>query len=225
MINLATISFPFLWSFESKISLFKKWYALLPAIMASALFFVTWDHFFTAWGVWGFNTKYITGIEFFGLPIEEWMFFFTVPYACVFIYESINYFLQKNYFEGKGRKILMIYASIALIIAFANLDKWYTSTAFFLSVIMLCVFYLLMGNKMLERFFIVYIVHLIPFFIVNGILTYLPVVTYNEQEFLGIRMGSIPLEDAIYSMSLLLMNLLFYELLKIKSHKPVWSLN
>jgi lycopene cyclase domain-containing protein len=52
---------------------------------------------------------------------------------------------------------------------------------------------------------------LIPFFIVNGVLTgsfiLNEVVWYDNTENLGIRMFTIPIEDSIYAFSLILANL------------------
>ena len=50
------------------------------------------------------------------------------------------------------------------------------------------------------RFFVSYMIVLIPFLIVNGLLTALPVVEYNNTENLGIRIFTIPVEDTMYGM-------------------------
>jgi lycopene cyclase domain-containing protein len=61
---------------------------------------------------------------------------------------------------------------------------------------------------------------LIPFFIVNGILTGSfienEVVWYNNSENLGIRLFTIPIEDTIYALSLILTNLALTEYFQSK---------
>lgn len=60
-----------------------------------------------------------------------------------------------------------------------------------------------------------YAISLLPFFFINGALTGMfssqPVVCYNESHILGIRLVTIPLEDAFYSFSMLLTSVYIYE--------------
>ena len=64
---------------------------------------------------------------------------------------------------------------------------------------------------------------LIPFFIVNGILTgsfiETPIVSYNDLENLGIRLFTIPVEDIGYAFSMLFGNLMIFETLKKRFHQ------
>jgi lycopene cyclase domain-containing protein len=224
-VNILTISFPLIRSFESKIQFAKKWYALMPAILLTAAFFIVWDHWFTLMGVWEFNPKYILGIYFFDLPIEEWMFFFTVPFACVFIYEVLHYFVPKDLLGGISTPITFILIPLFLGIGFLNLDKWYTSVTFILAAAALFLHFLMFRNKFMGRFYLTYLVHLIPFLVMNGILTGAfteePVVIYNNFENLAIRIYTIPVEDSVYSLILLLMNISIYEW--IRSSKQLRS--
>ena len=68
---------------------------------------------------------------------------------------------------------------------------------------------------MLPHFYLMYVIILIPFFIVNGILTGTgiegEVVWYNDQENLGVRMLTIPVEDTFYGFALLLLNAFLME--------------
>ena len=68
----------------------------------------------------------------------------------------------------------------------------------------------------LGRFYLAYFVSLIPFLICNGILTALPIVTYNDEENMAIRLFTIPLEDVFYCLSLLLSTVLLMDYFKEK---------
>ena len=223
ILNIMTISFPLVRSFEHKIQYAKKWHALFPAIGITGLFFLVWDHWFTVMGVWEFNPRYLTGIFLFELPIEEWLFFLTVPFACIFIFEVLNYFVKKDVLGPIANPVTFVLIALFLVIGIFNLDKWYTAVNFLVATAVLSVHYILFQGKYLGRFYLTYLVHLIPFLLINGILTGSfieePVVIYNNVENLGIRLVTIPIEDTVYSMTLLLMNLTIYE--RIKNAKTI----
>ncbi|MEB2776606.1 lycopene cyclase domain-containing protein [Algoriphagus sp. D3-2-R+10] len=214
-VNLFAISFPLARSFESKIRFASKWYALFPALLLTGAFFLVWDHWFTVIGVWEFNPRYLLGVYFFQLPIEEWLFFITVPFACIFIYEVLIYFFPKDIFKPAGKYFVFAMIPILLILAFLNLDKMYTSVNFILGALALGIHWLIFKDKYIGRFLFAYLVHLIPFILCNGVLTGgltpEPVVIYNNSENLGIRIWTVPIEDTIYSMTLLLMNVSLFE--------------
>nr|WP_255532090.1 lycopene cyclase domain-containing protein [Pontibacter sp. BT310] len=102
--------------------------------------------------------------------------------------------------------------------------KWYTSITFMLLAILHLVHLRYFGTRYLGRFYLAYLVHLLPFLIVNGVLTYLPVVWYNDNYNLGLRLVSIPIEDTMYSMLMLLLTISMYEGLRdklsLKQYQP-----
>jgi lycopene cyclase domain-containing protein len=216
LLNVLTIAGPLAYSFEKELCYVNKWKFLFPAITITGAFFLVWDAIFTHLGIWDFNPAFLTGYYLLNLPVEEWLFFVTVPFACVFIYETLNYFIKKDILKPYATAITVFLIGLFFLIAIFNIDKLYTFVNFLLTAVFLAIHYAIFKNRFLGRFYTAYIVHLIPFFIVNGILTSLPVVTYNNSENLGIRMGTIPIEDSIYSMLLLLMNITIYEYLKNK---------
>jgi len=221
IINLLTISYPLAQSFEHRVKYYTKWRQLLPSIMITGVLFIVWDILKTEAGVWSFNDEFIIGIYFINLPLEELLFFVTVPYSCVFIYEVLNYYLKKDYLVNYARVILFILGILILTIALINYDKTYTFVMFSLQGIYLLMITLFIKPDWLGRFLMTYFVTLLPFSIVNGFLTGLPVVEYNMAENLGIRIGTIPVEDSIYSMMLLMMNIHIYEYFRKRKSKKM----
>ncbi len=216
IINIITMLFPVIQSFESKIKFYKNWKFVFPAIFITGAFFIIWDVFKTKYGVWSFNSDYLLGINIINLPLEEWLFFITVPFACVFVYEVMNFFIKKDIFGNIANKMSILIGALLLISAILNFDRSYTFVVFSFTGIFLLLHGIFLKYKWLGRFYVAYLVSLLPFLLVNGILTALPVVIYNNNENLGIRLYTIPIEDTIYSFLLLLMNITFYELFKKK---------
>lgn len=185
---------------------------LLPALL-----YIVWDIYFTSIGIWKFNESYITGIKLFNLPLEEIIFFFVVPYCCVFIYACV-----RSYFPGmankKGGDLILKLLGTALFAGGIILwEKQYTGWTFsFAGLVILLLFLFKNYFRKFDAasFLVSYLICLIPFLIVNGFLTALPVVEYNDLQNLGIRIYSIPVEDTIYGMLLILMNVVLYEKLK-----------
>jgi len=219
LINLFTISYPLFKSFEQKVNMVSRWPALLPAIGLTGAFFIIWDALFTEMGVWGFNESHLIGLRMLGLPVEEWLFFITVPYACLFIYEVMNYFVKKDVLGKVARPFTIGLLVVLTVLGLLHLDKWYTSVNFLLTAAWLALI-IWRNPPWLGRFYLGYAVSLIPFVLVNGLLTGSlleePVVWYNNAENLGLRIGTIPVEDSVYMLLLLLMNTTIYEWLRAK---------
>ena len=215
LINLICILFPVLLSFYSKAPFYKKWKGVSIAILISGIIFIAWDEIFTRLGIWGFNARYITGWQLGSLPIEEIMFFIAIPYACVFTYFLLKDVSQKNYFFSRHE--LLSYGLIVamLITGIYNLEKAYTSITLLSFAFFLAYLTLKVRARYLGHFYVAFCFILIPFFVMNGILTGTfieeEVVWYNDEAIMGMRLGTIPVEDIFYAMFLMLMNIAIYE--------------
>jgi lycopene cyclase domain-containing protein len=211
---LLSLAGPLGLSFDGRVNFYKKWkYALFSGFLV-AIPFVIWDSVFTQNGFWGFSADRILGYKLFELPYEEVSFFIIIPFCCLFIAELLSFF---NYqFPGKFWNMFSLVLGIGLFcigILFSN--QWYTFLSFGLGGLSLMVLYFM---KVIQwnRFWLLYLIHLIPFLVVNGFLTVYPVVWYNNAENLGIRIGTIPIEDTSYSLIALLWNVVLYEIFKRK---------
>ena len=220
LINIFSIIIPLSWSFERRVYFIQYWKAVLSAILITMILFIPWDIYFTHSGVWGFNDKYLIGVNLFGLPIEEYLFFICIPYASLFTHEALKYYIPDNPLDKVSNGLRYFFIIILFILIGIGYTNWYTISATVLALLVIVVLKYSISSKNLSRFFFSYILILIPFFIVNGALTGSitsePVVWYNNDENLGFRLGTIPIEDTIYGLSLLFINMSLFEYFKTK---------
>lgn len=220
MILGASIIGPLALSFDKKVAFWKQYPYLFPAMIWPAFFYITWDAWFTAKGVWWFNEIYITGFKIAGLPIEEILFFFVVPYCCVFIYECIRCYFPNIKNNVLSETILKVFAIIFLLLSFFYDDKAYPFFSFFFFSVFVILYFLLkeyFRSFNTSAFLIAWAITLVPFLVVNGFLTSLPVVLYNDAENLGKRIYTIPIEDSVYGMLLVMLNIILFEKLREKA--------
>lgn len=220
-INFFSILIPFLCSFYPKAPFYKKWKYLTISTSVTAIFFILWDALFTKMGVWGFNPVYITGYYILGLPVEEILFFICIPYACVFTYHIIQHVFKKDYLYYHQVMISNTLIITLMVIGCYHIHKLYTGVTFLLTAFFLAFLTLKVKPPYLSRFYFTFLIILIPFLIVNGILTGSfiedEVVWYNNDQNLGIRIGTIPVEDVFYGMLMILINISIFEKLLVRS--------
>ena len=200
LINLVSVAVPFLASFYPKHPFYKKWNNFFVANTLVAFIFIVWDIGFTYLGVWSFNEHYLLGVHFINIPLEEVLFFFCIPYASVFVYFALNYLIKSNPFDVIHKQLSLLLIIGLMIIGLYCYDRYYTFVTFSVTALYLGINYY--KKYSLSRIYRSYFVTLFFFFIVNGILTgsfiEAPVVAYNDSENLGIRIGTIPIEDVFY---------------------------
>lgn len=202
---LFTFFGPFIMSFEKNIHFISKFKYFIFSNIIMMIYFISWDVIFTNMKIWEFNADYHLNLNIINLPIEEWLFFICVPYACLFIYENVKHF-NKIKFNSKYISFSLI-TLLTLILIFVE-NGLYTQTTFISLIIMIMIS---IKKNFMSNFYLSYLVSLIPFFIVNGVLTATPVVLYNDNENLAFRLYTIPFEDIFYGMLMMLMVTYFYE--------------
>ena len=215
LLHLVSFLPVFLLSFDRKVHYYMRWKAMAIPVLVVACFFIAWDVVFTHWKVWGFNDQYLSGWHLLGLPWEEWLFFFTIPFASIFIYECLRAYLPLSFLPLREKWI-----SIGLIVLFSGMaiafySRIYTSVTCLLTAAFLIWHLLYEDGSWRPRFYLAFLLTMIPFQIIDGILTggftEQPVVLYNPQDFSGWRIVSIPVEDAIYGLLLLMAIVTLYE--------------
>ena len=199
---------PFTRAFEPRIRYIGQTKHLLVGTLFMMALFIPWDVVKTASGVWGFSNDYLVGPSLWGLPLEEWLFFVVVPWATFFIYEVLQLFFPWTQSKQSAFVVVEMIAAASATLALVYHDRWYTLTA--AGGLALGSTWLLWKRPWWTAAFLrSWGVGLIPFFIVNGVLTGMflpePIVWYNNAENMGLRLGTIPVEDALYGTFMMLM--------------------
>ena len=221
LLDLGSLIIPLIFSFHPKIKFYKEWKFVFPSIAVMCLIFIPWDIIFTQNKVWGFNQNYLAGLNIFNLPLEEWLFFLCIPYASLFTHFCLKkLFFKRVISNGLVKFITINLFLLTLILALTNVTKQYTFYNFLLCSLVLAIVYLI-NSKSLNTFYLSFLIILIPFFLVNGILTGSlinePIVWYNNSQNLGIRILTIPFEDFFYALSMLLIPQFLTDLLRNRS--------
>ncbi len=223
-IDLLTIAAPLALSFDKRVAFFKQWEYLFPAMLLMDIVFIAKDVIFAASGIWGFNDRYLIGFRMLGLPIEEWLFFVVVPYAIVFIYACLVVYIKKDFLKSVHRPFFVALSLVLLIVGILYYDRLYTSVIFILTALLL-LYNVYKKQPWLSYFLLAYLVSLLPFLIVNGALTgYFteePIVWYDNSHNMGIRVLTIPIEDSIYSLMMMLMTIQGMEWLKKRANNQM----
>lgn len=218
LVNIFTIIIPFLFSFHSKIKFHHFFLTFLKSSSIVTIIFVIWDAIFTKLGVWGFNPTYLINIHIYNLPLEEILFFYCIPFSCIFTYYCLNKFYNISWNYNIEKWFVLLFSVCLILFGFYHIHLKYTFYSLVSTGFLMLFLIFIMKVRWLPKILSIYPVLLIPFFIVNGILTgsglESPIVWYNNAENLAIRLRTIPVEDIFYGLELILLNIYFFEILK-----------
>jgi lycopene cyclase domain-containing protein len=215
LIDFLTVIVCFIASFDKRIQFHKQFPAFLKAAVLVAIPFIAWDVWFTHKGVWWFNTSYTIGISIFNLPLEEWLFFLCIPFACVFTFFCLDKFFNLDWANSLSTVIVFISVIVCSLIALLHHDRMYTFVTAVATTLSLIFFYFFAKVEWIGKASLVFTILMLGFLPVNGVLTGTglesPIVNYNPNEFLNIRILTIPIEDAVYGYTQFLWNIYLFK--------------
>jgi lycopene cyclase domain-containing protein len=210
-----TIIICFIASFDKRLQFYKHFKSFILAAIVVATPFIIWDIWFTAKGVWWFNKNYTLGFTIAGLPIEEWLFFICIPFSCVFTYYCVDKFFELKQLEMFNTVLAFTSIIVLMWAGFYFIDRIYTCITAFATAATILYLNQIAKVPWLTKASAVYTVLLLGFFPVNGVLTGTgleqPIVNYNPEEFMGYRMGTIPVEDMVYGYTQFLLVVYFFK--------------
>jgi lycopene cyclase domain-containing protein len=214
LFNLLVIIGPVAFSFDKKVRYVRYWPAAIFSASVWIIPFIVWDSLVTD-RHWWFNPVYTEGTFIGRLPAGEWLFFLTIPFASLFIWEILRFYRPEDHHLRRTGPFSWLWLGLLAAGVLFRMGKEYTG-------LVLLVFFLMaqgdlhLGGRVLAR------PNIRPYFailgclmlIFNGYLTARPIVLYNSAYQLGWRIFTIPVEDFLYGYSLILGCTSVYEKLR-----------
>jgi lycopene cyclase domain-containing protein len=233
LVDLAVLALPFLLSFDKKIAFHREWKYFFPVNFAVGAFFIAWDVLFARAGIWAFNPNYLLGPKLLGLPIEEWLFFICIPYACVFTYFALRALVKRNPLKNAATALNSVGIVICFLLVLIFRNQWYiavTSSLTFFGLLWMAKYYKPWSADLWLAFFVL----LFPFILSNGVLTGIDfqsypllhsdasiirdqIVWYHPGHNTGWRIFSMPADDLVYGFLLIGMHVAGIEGLKMRA--------
>ena len=211
-LDAATILGPLFLSFDKKVAFYKSIPNFLKSMLITSTLYVFWDILFTHNHVWKFNREFLIDKFLLNLPIEEYIFFLVVPYACLFIYICLkSYFPRINLYADYIWIIIGVFSFGMSIVFYSHLYTFITFGLIFVTLIALYKLEKALFKRIGNHLMLAWIIALIPMAYVNGILTSKPVLIYNNLENCNFRIGTIPFEDFFYNLLYMLWMIVLFE--------------
>jgi lycopene cyclase domain-containing protein len=216
--NLIIFTSPIIGGLLYKNTTWPKLKPTLIAITIPATLYIIWDILVTDY-FWYFNPNHITNIKLANLPIEEILFFFTIPFSCLFLWANFNQLLKNkkpklHTINKYHNKIKFIIISILILCTMYSILNTLPYT---LTVTLVLILTIILTHQITPhlfknpRFYLFLLITLILTTIFNGYLTARPIVTYNPQFKTNLNIYTIPIEDYLYSLSLITLVISLYE--------------
>lgn len=202
-------------SFDQKVFFIGSIVPVLVATVVVGALYIAWDSWVVKLGDWEFNPEFTGHWRLLRLPAGEWLFFLSVPYATLFLFEVFGAYFGRDQILGLPRWLSFAVAGGLLGLAYFFRARHYSFLALTSSAAFLVAQGLWVPDfwKRLDAL-LTMAASFGTFLLINGIYTRLPTIHYNPKATWGMRVGTIPLEDFFYNLGMIGLYLIVYWLVK-----------
>ncbi|TKC13233.1 lycopene cyclase domain-containing protein [Pedobacter polaris] len=211
LLNLFLILIPFVLALDKRVFNVGNLRLFIVPSLIVAIVFSLFAIFLTGLKAWSFNSAYIVGLNYGGIPIEEYIFMFTFSFAGLGIYNYLNAKYPKNNLQKYSLTVSQIMIGICFGLLFFAYAKWYTALTFAVLMLLLIGIEYINTLRFMYKFYRAFLVTLIPFYICYGIICNLPVIHYEPKENVKFDLAKIPLENHFFMMAMLLLAVYLFE--------------
>lgn len=164
---------------------------------------------------WSFSYDKTLGFSLFNIPFEEYLFFLTVPYICLLLWVYLQQSITSQLIVKKtvGCWGIIMFLFIGWL---AMLHQTYYLSIVMVCIACICILQFLFNNFLvLQKNYLVFTgIVLVLTCMSDWYLTAQKIIVYNPAVLIGVHILTIPLEDFIYSILMVLITVFIYETVK-----------
>ncbi len=214
VLNLFIFLIPFVFLLDRKVSGVENLkYIVLPSFIVT---FIVSEVavFLTGVKAWSFNSDYLVGVSYRGLPLEEYIFIFAFSFAGLGIYNYLNAKFPNNDLQKYSLAVSNLMIGIGIAFLFFGHTKWYTLIIFAFLLLLLFGVEYINRIRFMYRFYRTFLVMLLPFYGIYVFMCNLPIVQYDTAQNVRISLAKVPLENYFLMMTILLLAVYSFEIIK-----------
>jgi len=217
LVNLGLLLFSVLVFSNKKLNFAGQSKFIILAVLINVFAFSVPTEFLTQLKVIVFNPPYLSGMTLWELPIEELLLSLLLPVCGLAVYLFLNIHFPDNSMEKYSLALSNIMLGVCIAMLYFGHQKLFTLFTFSILLVFLLYIEYVSKIRFMYRFYRAFLLSLILFYIVYGILTSIPVIQYTTEETLNFNLAHIPFESHFYFMSMLLLSIYLFELFKSRA--------
>jgi lycopene cyclase domain-containing protein len=217
LVNLGLLVFSLLVFSNQKLKFAGQSKFIILAVLINVFTFSVPTEFLTQLKVIVFNPPYLSGMTLWELPAEELLLSLLLPLCGLAIYLFLNIRWPDNTLEKYSLAISNIMLGVCIAMLYFGHQKLYTLFTFSILLVFLLYIEYVSKIRFMYRFYRAFLVSLVLYYIVYGMLTSIPVIQYTTEETLNFNLAHIPFESPFYYMSMLLLSVYLFELFKSRA--------
>lgn len=220
-VDLLYLGIPVLLSFAGKAPLFRKWKYLLPAVMFTSIMFFVIDAAIASTGSLEANEDKVARFRVIGLPLEHLLGYISIAYAGAFIYHTLNHLIERDYIYFHHELISSALSVLFMVLGIYQLDKAFTGVTFLGLGLFLAFQMIVLKPRYMSRFYFatpVILIAIVPFYLLlTGAFTNQLILWHDEDQTLGVRLSTAPLEAVVHGWFVVLAAVTGYEWLRTRA--------
>lgn len=207
---------PIIFHLDKKIFKNGNFKAALGASLISAIVFSTIVVVLQLLGITAFNANSTIGVVFKDVPLEQYLLNFSFSFTAISVYQYLNIKFPNNDLQKYSLAVSNLLLGLCVAFLFFGYPKWYTLSTFATLLISLFLIEYVGRLRFMYRAYRVFVLMLIPFYIVYGFLFWSETLLIAKNQITGMYVAKIPIENHFFALSMLLLSIYMFEFFKSK---------